>query len=791
MFRPNTAEIGNVDSHDSIRIALTFNDLLTPMEMMNFATNQLKTFCSYYDLHLEPHKAGCICTRYIYGKAEDMNRAFKITLKSRRVFQSSSMDESVMRTRNYHCPDSEPVYPTNWIGKIDNISGFDNFPVFTPHYKMKIIDDVVVQRTPFTSHTIYQYYPLDMESIYSFPPRDTVHESIQKIGIIELGGGFTNDELEQYFSTQNLIFDPTTITSINLNGATNNPSDQDGSLEVLLDVEIVATLVPKAKIRVYFSTPDIEMLGFREAINQALIDGCNIISISWGAPISILAPIYINSMNSLLKQASDTYNCTIFVASGDNGYKDGQSSATLDFPSASPYVVSCGGTTLPNVASPTTILQGGEKVWSGSGGGVSKNYTLNGFTTTITKPSYQNINTLYTTTTTNIVNTFNSRGSPDVCSNADVNTGYKILVNGQWRTIGGTSAVAPLWSALLARISSINNTKKWPVLSNWLYQNPQCFNKITQGNNGYYAASTTNQWNAACGLGSPNGILLNEMLSLSNPLAYGLSSSITYTITTNVPTNGTIASTSSGAIAQGSNKTFQFLAAQGYQLATLTIDSVNQQNPITPYTFINVQANHSLTVTFSLIPVVALPTYTISTNVPTNGTITSTTFGPIPKGTNKTFQIVAAQGYRISSIRVDGILRRQNFFNSYTFTNVQSNHTLFVMFSSIIFTGIPLPRPTPLTIYHVTVLPSQHGHIQTSNTSNSVLTGANITYHFIPSVGYRVGSITIDGIVTRSTATTYTFVNVTKHHTLFVSFIPIITVPWRRTNRLVTINNRF
>ena len=45
------------------------------------------------------------------------------------------------------------------------------------------------------------------------------------------------------------------------------------------------------------------------------------------------------------------------------------------------------------------------------------------------------------------------RGVPDVSGDADPNTGYNILVDGESAVFGGTSAVAPLWAALVARIN--------------------------------------------------------------------------------------------------------------------------------------------------------------------------------------------------------------------------------------------------------------------------------------------------------------------------------------------------
>ena len=94
------------------------------------------------------------------------------------------------------------------------------------------------------------------------------------------------------------------------------------------------------------------------------------------------------------------------------------------------------------------------------------------------------------------------RGVPDVCGDADPQTGYDVRVDGSDTIIGGTSAVAPLWAGLIARI---NAAKASPVgfINPALYSHPGALRDITQGNNGSFAAAPG--WDACTGLGSPNG----------------------------------------------------------------------------------------------------------------------------------------------------------------------------------------------------------------------------------------------------------------------------------------------
>src|SRR5207247_1187499 len=134
-------------------------------------------------------------------------------------------------------------------------------------------------------------------------------------------------------------------------------------------------------------------------------------------------------------------------ASGDDGSNDGVGDGAdhTDFPASSPFCLACGGTNLH--ASGTSISQ--ETVWNNgpnkgaSGGGVSSFFAL---------PPYQA--GLQVARTQGGTQALAMRGVPDVCGDADPQTGYDVRVDGQNLVIGGTSAVAPLWAGLIARINA-------------------------------------------------------------------------------------------------------------------------------------------------------------------------------------------------------------------------------------------------------------------------------------------------------------------------------------------------
>jgi kumamolisin len=111
---------------------------------------------------------------------------------------------------------------------------------------------------------------------------------------------------------------------------------------------------------------------------------------------------------------------------------------------------------------------------------------------------------------------FAGRGVPDVAGNADPETGYQIVVDGQSTVVGGTSAVAPLWAGLIALFNQ-SLGKNAGYINPSLYSLPESdYHDITSGNNddsglGYYSAGTG--WDACTGLGSPDGAAILSALS--------------------------------------------------------------------------------------------------------------------------------------------------------------------------------------------------------------------------------------------------------------------------------------
>jgi kumamolisin len=295
-------------------------------------------------------------------------------------------------------------------------------------------------------------------------------------------------------------------TAISVDGALNRPTGDPGSAdgEVALDIEVAGAVAPGARLAVYFA-PNTDQ-GFLDAINAAIHDKVrkpSVISISWGSPEAEWTPQALNAFNAAFHDAA-LLGISVCVAAGDNGSSDGENDGGnhVDFPSSSPWVLACGGTKL--AASGGKIQS--EVVWNegesggATGGGVSSHFS---------KPAYQlAVNVPKPARTVNPT----GRGVPDVAGDADPETGYIVIVDGEEGVIGGTSAVAPLWAGLIALLNgNIGKNLGWfhPQLYGMLIQH-KALHDITSGNNGAYRAQVG--WDACTGLGSPDGQAMLNLL---------------------------------------------------------------------------------------------------------------------------------------------------------------------------------------------------------------------------------------------------------------------------------------
>lgn len=373
--------------------------------------------------------------------------------------------------------------PPELDGIVTAVLGLDNRP------QAAVRHIVANLRSVSTSYT-----PLELATVYGMPQADG---SGQTIALIELGGGFDQSDLDTYF--QGLGLGTPAVTAQGVDGAQNVPGQdpQGADGEVLLDIEVAGAIAPKASVIVYFA-PNTDA-GFLDAVATAThaSPAPVAISISWGQSEDQWTQQARTAMDNAFADAV-ALGITVTAAAGDNGSGDNDTSGGgthVDFPASSPHALGCGGTTLH--ASGGTVQS--ETVWNDGGAGGS---TGGGVSDAFPVPAWQSAAGVPTTASGGT-----GRGVPDVAANADPQTGYRVYVDGSAIVIGGTSAVAPLWAGLVARIAQ--QTGKRPgLLQPTLYcsvaagQPVPALRDITSGSNGAYSAGPG--WDPCTGLGVPD-----------------------------------------------------------------------------------------------------------------------------------------------------------------------------------------------------------------------------------------------------------------------------------------------
>jgi kumamolisin len=365
--------------------------------------------------------------------------------------------------------------------------------------------------------------PKDVIKAYNFPIG--VKGKGQRIAIVELGGGFYKSDIAAYFKALGLRKpkisvveidgqknDPSSVTSIKemLDAMGVSPGQQSSAndsaddrarkikalwtIETTLDIELAGSFANAAEIVVYFAPNNSQ--GKYQALTTALHSKKHpptLISCSWGATEDSLPLDFVHALDQIFQDAA-LRGVTVCFSSGDRGDdsdKDGK--PRVHFPASSPHVISCGGTHW-NVSSKRL----NEVVWSEtlptcvaqSGGGVSKAFD---------QPVWQSSASVESQTGRN------GRGVPDVSGKADMAAGYSMIVGGYNVTMGGTSAVAPMWTGLIARLNQ-ELGHNVGYLSPYLYRDvcTSAFHDITEGSNGtHYKAGPG--WDPCTGLGTPHG----------------------------------------------------------------------------------------------------------------------------------------------------------------------------------------------------------------------------------------------------------------------------------------------
>jgi len=451
------------------------------------ALKQVAAFAKEFNLKVEADPtAATRRTVQLTGAASDIQKAFGVEL-----------NQKIIDGQEFRVREGSILLPQALTGLVVAVLGLDNRPQASPHFRIKKPKSAAEHAEAVGEPLSYS--PPQVAQAYQFPAKAS--GAGQTIGIIELGGGYRTADLKAYFKSLGIA--APSIKAVGVDKGKNAPSNASSAdTEVMLDIEVAASVAPGAKIVVYF-TPNTDQ-GFTDAITTAVHDATNkpsVISISWGGPESSWTAQAMTALDAACQSAA-ALGVTITVAAGDNGSSDGVSSGNhVDFPASSPHVLACGGTKLDYNG--TSIVS--EVVWNelangdgATGGGVSNFFPLPAWQANSTVPSPQQSG--------------GGRGVPDVSGDADPNSGYNIRVDGQQTVVGGTSAVAPLWAGLVA-VANQQLGAQVGFIQPAIYAAKATagFNDITQGDNPAFKAGPG--WDACSGQGTPIASKLIPMLA--------------------------------------------------------------------------------------------------------------------------------------------------------------------------------------------------------------------------------------------------------------------------------------
>jgi kumamolisin len=503
-------------AHELGRLALGARSYLRPEQavaVFGAAQTDLDAVVAFAERHKLKVVEQSIAKRLVRvsGTVKQLNEAFGVEL---RHYRHPNPDVGMYRSY-----EGDVQLPAELAGVVEGVLGLDNHKMVRtrPRKSARVAETAQAGAQPPAD----AYTPPMLAKLFDFPAGDGAGQCVAVFAFNEQSaeGGYDASQLEQYF-TEILDLPVPSLTDVVVQGPGNRPGDggqpSDSTGEVLLDLCTVGGVVPGADVAVYFTEFTEE--GWVNAIKAAVSDTTNkprVISISYGNPEDdetkgAWTGQAIKLVNGAFEQAA-AQGITICCASGDDGSADEPETNTphVDFPASSPWVLSCGGIRLE--ADPATGEVSSETVWNdlpengATGGGVSRLFALPEWQAAAGVPDNAD------------GGKETGRGVPDVASLADPETPMWVLTpGGKLGGVGGTSAAAPMWSALITRLNQLLGTPLG-------FCNPQLyahasgvgFKDIVKGDNGSYKASPG--WDPCTGWGRPDGAALLQALKTPAP----------------------------------------------------------------------------------------------------------------------------------------------------------------------------------------------------------------------------------------------------------------------------------
>lgn len=415
--------------------------------------------------------------------------------------------------RTFYAPATPPKLPKFLADSIEVITGLDNYSTGPQHlfalsplpFSTRGATHAKLQPTQDCSPVENTLLPRDVAHAYGYDQLwgRGLHGENMTVNLVEIDGAYQSD-IQNYLGC---IQFKGNFSVVNVDG---KPSQALG--ESTLDIQMVAGLARSINIKVYQTDGNTNgdvWVNVNDELQQILDDNTNnasagsVVSVSLGAAEGEISTDDMRAIDSSLQQLTQAEHMTVFIASGDCGAFTSRvyGNLAVSFPASDSWAVSVGGTILSIDRSQNRAR---EIVWSdgsnrsqcknqwGSGGGNSEMFR---------QPNWQNA--------PGVSNQYarGARQLPDISAAAFA---LAVYFQGQWGSVGGTSAAAPIWATGLALV----NQGTMQQVSNFAYS-PQLFYHVadnsaglhpyydvTQGNNLYYPA--TPGWDFATGLGTPN-----------------------------------------------------------------------------------------------------------------------------------------------------------------------------------------------------------------------------------------------------------------------------------------------
>jgi kumamolisin len=414
--------------------------------------------------------------------------------------------------RRYFRPNRDPDV-ADWAARwVVGVIGLENVARLNPHIRRPA-------RLDQLANDGRGFFPQDVATAYRFPL--SLDGSGMTVGLLEFSSGYSENDVRGFW--QAMQIPPPKVSFVSVDGTPNDGGVSPNDVEATLDLAWAGALAPGAHFVIYEASGGSSDVSFGLSLVRALDYAINdehyrprILSISYGDGETRFPLVEMLAWDYLMAEGS-WLGITTFVASGDQGayglHEIGLPICHVDAPANCPHAVAVGGTHLELNPDRSIRLETG---WTdtnhngASGGGISQVFGVPAYQEHLVLPLKPGL--------------VPGRGVPDVAANADPDTGYALLFQDQWLVVGGTSAAAPLWAALWARLGEARMSLNLPPLSfvhGLLYDmgGTPAFHDITVGNNNYGGVAGYQcgpGWDAVTGWGSPDATrIIGELAPLS------------------------------------------------------------------------------------------------------------------------------------------------------------------------------------------------------------------------------------------------------------------------------------